>query len=705
MKKQKFRLTLSLKISLAVSIILIVSYTIIFTSVLMGQYNDSINRAETTAKDMISVYSNQIGTEIKSLENISKTLKSFVEENIKSGEKDRNSIIEIQKQLLENYSNIYGVSVTFEANKFDGKDVTYIGKEGAGSNGELQSYVIRDSKGYKVLQSKSSKADSDWYMKPRISRKIYISDPKEYSIDGKKVNLVTLSVPILGSDDTVLGVISLDIEINIFQELIETMKPNGGTAQLLSEDGFFVANTENPESIMKDSRELGEPWVTVTQATNNDKDINGYLDSDEIDGKVLEITSDIKVNGEDLGWKLCSTIPKDNIIKNVKEEIISVYIKAAIFLVVTIICIAFIVNKVVKRIKYADKHLNILANGDLTTEIDMGMLKSNDEIGNMMRSMNIMQETLRSIVNNIQSECNIVAESIESTDAQIESLKEKIEDVSSTTEEIAAGMEETAASTEEVNASSTEMKSDINGVVKKAENGVESSITIANKASKLKDDAIRLEENAKEVRKKLNDNLQIALEKTKSVDKINILTKGILEIAEQTNLLSLNAAIEAARAGEAGKGFGVVANEIKELADVSRSNVKEIQNITNVVVQSVEELKKSSLEVIAFIDNQVIPDYQKLLSTGVNYNDDADLFNNLLNGVKDVSCELLGNIEGMVEAIDEITVAATEGAEGTLIITDKVDEIVNLSDSVMKNSKKTKVCTEKLLSEISRFKN
>ena len=148
-----------------------------------------------------------------------------------------------------------------------------------------------------------------------------------------------------------------------------------------------------------------------------------------------------------------------------------------------------------------------------------------------------------------------------------------------------------------------------------------------------------------------------------------------------------------------------MANEIKELADVSRSNVKEIQNITNVVVQSVEELKKSSLEVIAFIDNQVIPDYQKLLSTGVNYNDDADLFNNLLNGVKDVSCELLGNIEGMVEAIDEITVAATEGAEGTLIITDKVDEIVNLSDSVMKNSKKTKVCTEKLLSEISRFKN
>lgn len=99
MKKRKFKLTLSFKISLAVSIILVVSYTTIFTSILRGQYKESISEAETTAKDMISVYSNQIGTEIKSLENISKTLKSFIEQEIKSGKKDRNSIIEIQKQL------------------------------------------------------------------------------------------------------------------------------------------------------------------------------------------------------------------------------------------------------------------------------------------------------------------------------------------------------------------------------------------------------------------------------------------------------------------------------------------------------------------------------------------------------------------------------------------------------------------------------
>ncbi len=49
--------------------------------------------------------------------------------------------------------------------------------------------------------------------------------------------------------------------------------------------------------------------------------------------------------------------------------------------------------------------------------------------------------------------------------------------------------------------------------------------------------------------------LSEAIEKSKSVEKINVLSEAILKITEQTNLLALNAAIEAARAGEAGKGF------------------------------------------------------------------------------------------------------------------------------------------------------
>ncbi len=73
--------------------------------------------------------------------------------------------------------------------------------------------------------------------------------------------------------------------------------------------------------------------------------------------------------------------------------------------------------------------------------------------------------------------------------------------------------------------------------------------------------------------------LSEAIEKSKSVEKINVLSEAILKITEQTNLLALNAAIEAARAGEAGKGFSVVAEEIRKLAEESNNTANEIQEI------------------------------------------------------------------------------------------------------------------------------
>ena len=148
-----------------------------------------------------------------------------------------------------------------------------------------------------------------------------------------------------------------------------------------------------------------------------------------------------------------------------------------------------------------------------------------------------------------------------------------------------------------------------------------------------------------------------ALEQSKAVKNINVLTDSILQIAEQTNLLSLNAAIEAARAGEVGKGFAVVADEIRKLAVNSKNTVNEIQDVIQSVITSVEGLASSSQKALDFIDEKVINDYKTMVGIGEQYSNDALSFQEIVTDFSTTSEQLLSSMQSIVKAINEITLA------------------------------------------------
>ncbi|AEB76289.1 HAMP domain-containing methyl-accepting chemotaxis protein [Clostridium botulinum] len=375
-----------------------------------------------------------------------------------------------------------------------------------------------------------------------------------------------------------------------------------------------------------------------------------------------------------------------------------------IAIIIAIIISCFVVKLINKAINGLIKYIETLATGDFSGDIPEKYINGKDEVSIMVKTINKMRLSIKDSINMTIDETETSMKNIESADKLMDELKFNIEQVSSTTEELSSGMEETAASAQEMTATSQEIEQNVTLIANKAKEGANSANIILEKAEKIKNEALDSQKNAIDIRRNMDNKLRKAIHDSKSIEKIGILSDAILEITSQTNLLALNAAIEAARAGEVGKGFAVVAEEIRKLAEQSNQTVTEIQEITNQVVSSVENLSNNSKEVLEFIENGLVDAYNRMIFTCEEYSKDASYYNKFSKELDVTSEGLLNSIRNIVEVINSISVAANEGANGTVDIAQRIGDTSDKAFEVLSTSEATKESFKKLLESVSKFK-
>jgi len=394
--------------------------------------------------------------------------------------------------------------------------------------------------------------------------------------------------------------------------------------------------------------------------------------------------------------------------KRITGTIVFNAIMIAIGVAVIVMTVSMVLKTIALPARRAGKSINRMVEkleageGDLTERIEVTTI---DEIGQLGTGINRFLDLLQGTMLSLKESSDSLNESTENIKGRLAEANDSASSVSATMQQMSAGMEEISATISQSVQGSNNILEDVNAMLSSAESGQELVNDIRVRAEKMHQSTIEGKESTSSAMTDLRTTLVGAVKDSNSVEQINELTEDILEIASKTNLLALNASIEAARAGEAGRGFAVVAEEIRVLADNSRTTANNIQGISAIVTDAVHRLAGSAEDMLKFVDEKVMSDYDGFVDVVEHYENDAETVNDIISEVSGKAGAISETMSVMTEGMNSISIAVDESANGISVVAENAVEVVSAMSRIDVESQNTQEVSEKLAEEVGKFKN
>ncbi len=530
-----------------------------------------------------------------------------------------------------------------------------------------------------------------WYKAAKEAGTTIVTDPYMDVLIGGMC--ITIATPVYRNGE-LAGVLGADFTLDYISDVVNGIPyEDGEYGFLIDASGNYIMHENEAFLPGEDVAVSVDSVMSSISSIVSDPGNKVILTEDYDAEKNYFATSEI----ESCGWLLGLALPNSNVNNILYGLLITAGIIAAIAIIAVIVIMARIIGK---QLAPMEEMKAFIKEKIIGTD---NVKKTKSEVAEIRYLLSELESRVIDTIHKTKDESQLIKDKMTSASDKIGGINDSISEISQAMQRTEDGIELQTDSIRSIEDICTSVMSTTETFTTDTKQMSERTDEIIGRVKAMVPEFLENKKHAVEMTNQTKAELEEAIKGIQVIEQIVDVASAIQEIADQTNLLALNASIEAARAGDAGKGFAVVADEINTLAHTTGSEIDKVNALTSEVTANVDALSKVSEQIITFLTENVLGDYDSLEKLANNYMDDANYYSDISRELGSGAEEVSTSVTEINRVLEQISSAQQELTNAVHDISGNMQSITESSANVSGEAKEVMVSISNLQDTTERF--